>query len=169
MAQKFRIIAVCTGNICRSPMVEYMISAALERVGLDDGVVVDSAGIERWEVGNPIDRRAAQVLSAHGIDSGLHRARQFRPEWLAEANLVLALDNGHLDALRSMAGAPEPAKIQLLRSFDPAADGADLSVADPWGGDLDDFTATWDQIDAALPGIVNFLRLQVATRNEDRR
>lgn len=150
-----------------------MINRELERVGLDDLATADSAGIERWEVGSSIDRRAAAVLAEQGIDPADHRARQLHPEWLVERDLVLALDNGHLDAMRRMmTGENEASKIQLLRSFDPAspADGAkaDLSIADPWYGNLEDFEVTWDQIDAALPGIVEFVRSQVADREEER-
>lgn len=154
-------------------MAQYMIGRELERVGLADLAMVDSAGIERWEAGSRIDARAAAVLAAHGIDPIKHRARQLHPEWLVERDLVLALDNGHLDAMRRMmADENEASKIQLLRSFDPAspADGAkaDLSIADPWYGNLANFEVTWDQINAALPGIVAFVRSQVADREEER-
>lgn len=150
-----------------------MINRELERVGLADLATVDSAGIERWEAGNSIDRRAAAVLAARGIDATDHRARQLRPEWLAERDLVLALDNGHHDVMRRMmAGENEVSKIQLLRSYDPASSvdetKADLSIADPWYGNLEDFEVTWDQINAALPGIVQFVRSHVADREEER-
>ena len=71
----YRIVTVCTGNICRSPMAEYLLRRAAEESGLD-GVVVDSAGVSDEEQGNPIDPRARKVLARLGIDTQDHSARQ---------------------------------------------------------------------------------------------
>ena len=122
MTEPYRIITVCTGNICRSPMAELMLQRAADGAGL--AVVVDSAGTSGWEVGNPIDPRAAAKLDALGISSAGHSARQFQPAWFAERDLILALDVGHFDAL--CAAAPDEAarvKVRMLRSFDPAVAG----------------------------------------------
>ena len=70
-----RVTTVCSGNICRSPIAEYVLRQALEDAGLGHAVVVDSAGIGGWHTGDPADRRARQVLNAHGYDGEPHRAR----------------------------------------------------------------------------------------------
>ncbi|MBP2412496.1 protein-tyrosine phosphatase [Arthrobacter stackebrandtii] len=156
MTTTFRIITVCTGNICRSPMAEFMLAAAAAEAGLD--VAVDSAGTTGWEVGEPIDPRAKAELARHGVPATGHTARKFNPSWFAERELILALDTDHYDALRALAPTPEAAaKVRMLRSFDPAvaAEKPDAQgIYDPWYGDAKDFEASWDLIAAAVPGIL---------------
>ncbi|MGO2048462.1 MAG: low molecular weight phosphotyrosine protein phosphatase, partial [Brachybacterium tyrofermentans] len=88
----YRILTVCTGNICRSPMAEYALREAAQQAGLGDEVEVSSVGTTREEVGNPIDRRAGELLRRHGIDPSAHRARHLSDQELEDADLVLALD-----------------------------------------------------------------------------
>ncbi len=160
MTTPYRIITVCTGNICRSPMAEFMLSSAAAEAGLS--VEVDSAGTSAWEVGNPIDPRAQDVLAQHGITAANHSARKFNAAWFAERDLILALDTDHYDAL--LASAPNAAaanKVRMLRSFDPAV--ADLTPAkqgiyDPWYGNARDFDESWNLISAAIPGILAHVR-----------
>ncbi|MFU1884008.1 protein tyrosine phosphatase, partial [Enterococcus faecium] len=83
-----------------------------------------------------------------------HRARKFRPEDFATNDLILALDTDHFDWLQQHAPREASSKIRLLREFDPAADQADLGIADPWYGDLADFEETYRLITAALPSVV---------------
>lgn len=169
MSTPYRIIAVCTGNICRSPMAEFMLAASLAEAGLDGDVVVDSAATSRWEVGNPIDPRAGELLTRHGIDSAGHRARQFDPAWFIERDLILTLDDGHYERLREL--APDPLtqqRIRMLREFDPAASGLpydELAVADPYYGGRAGFDDAWTLISAALEGIVAHCRQAVNARN----
>ena len=116
----YRIIAVCTGNICRSPMAELMLAEAIAAAGLA-GAVVDSAGTTAYEVGRPIDPRAARKLTAHSIASDRHVAREWRAEWFETRDLILALDVDHFGWLQQAAPDPESlSKIRMLRSFDPA-------------------------------------------------
>jgi protein-tyrosine phosphatase len=158
MTNPYRIITVCTGNICRSPMAEFMLASAGAAAGLD--LEVDSAGTTAWEVGNPMDSRATDVLNSHGIHPKDHSARQFKPAWFAERDLILALDTDHFEALRALAPSPEAtAKVRMLRSFDPAVahlGPAEQGIYDPWYGDEMDFQASWDLIAAAIPGVLAF-------------
>jgi len=150
-----RISFVCTGNICRSPMAAVVARAHLARAGLADRVVVTSAGTGGWHVGEPADERAAKVLRDHGYDDD-HEARQLDAEELS-ADLLVALDSGHLRALRR--SVPEPERVRLLRSFDPAAPpGAE--VPDPYYGGPDGFDEVLAMIEAAMPGIVDWARAQ---------
>lgn len=166
-SSRYRIITVCTGNICRSPMAELMLAEALAAEDLA-GTVVDSAGITAYEVGRPIDPRAARTLQAHGISSDRHVAREWRPEWFRNRDLILALDVDHYGWLRQ--AAPDGgslAKIRMLRSFDPAVAGKDpldQGIEDPWYGGHTDFDLTWNLIHAAVPGIVAHVRGQLASQ-----
>ena len=166
MTSPYRICFVCSGNICRSPIAEVVLRALAERGGLAGELVVDSAGTGDWHVGERADLRAIKVLSGAGYDGGEHRARQFDPQWFAERDLVIALDRGHERALR--AWAPDGAardKVRLLRSFDPAADGAerDLDVADPYYDGPDEFGEVLLQVEAACEGLLDHVRAELAS------
>jgi protein-tyrosine phosphatase len=154
-AGPYRICLVCLGNICRSPMAETVLWAELNRAGLAGRVEVDSAGTGDWHVGGPMDRRARAELAARGYDGAAHRARQIRPDWLADRDLVLALDANNRDDLRDM-GA-DPGRLAMLRSFDPAA-GPDAEVPDPYYGDERLYQLALDQIEAAVRGLAGTLR-----------
>ncbi|KQN87351.1 low molecular weight protein-tyrosine-phosphatase [Arthrobacter sp. Leaf69] len=162
---QYRIIAVCTGNICRSPMAELMLAEAMAAAGLA-GAVVDSAGTTAYEVGRPIDPRAARKLTAHSIPSDQHVAREWRTDWFHSRDLILALDVDHFGWLQQAAPDRESlAKIRMLRSFDPAVAGKDpldQGIEDPWYGGHADFDVTWNLIHAALPGIVAHVQAELA-------
>ncbi|WP_231134885.1 low molecular weight protein-tyrosine-phosphatase [Motilibacter deserti] len=144
-------------------MGEIVLRRAFGDAGLGDVVEVDSAGTGGWHVGGPADPRTAAALRARGYDDA-HVARQFAAEWFADKDLVLALDAGHVRALRALAPTPEAADtVRLLRSFDPAA-GDDLDVADPYYGDDAGFELALDQVEAAVPGVVGAVRAELAAR-----
>lgn len=157
----YRIITVCTGNICRSPMAELMLTRAFAEAGMAEDVAIDSAGTTDWEVGRPIDERAATKLSELGIESHLHRARRFEPEWYRERDLILALDLEHYSNLRKNAPDDDARdRIHLLREFDPSTTDTDLDqlgIYDPWYGDASDFDATWRLVDGAVTGVVRYV------------
>ena len=159
----YRVCFVCTGNICRSPMAESVFRARVAEAGLDGLVEVDSAGTDGWHEGDGADPRTVAVLEANGYDSG-HAARQFRASWFSRLDLVVALDSGHLKALRRLAATPEDAeKVRLLRSYGPAA-GDDLDVPDPYYGRMDDFEECLEMVEAASPGLLAAIREQLEGR-----
>ena len=140
---------ICTGNICRSPIGEQMLRAAIAAAGLADDVRVSSAGTGNWHVGQRAHEQTEQALQRAGFPTD-HRARQITPEELGTVDLALAADRGHLLALRRMTNAPE--KIRLLRSFDPAADGDE--VPDPYGCPDRAFDDVVAMTAAAIPGVL---------------
>ncbi|MRH92030.1 protein tyrosine phosphatase [Nocardia sp. SYP-A9097] len=146
---------ICTGNICRSPMAEKMFAAHLERAGLGDRVRVSSAGTGSWHVGDDADRRTTAELRSHGYPVG-HRAAVIGADHL-DADLLIALDSGHERALAQLGVSSE--RRRLLRSFDPNADGPD--VPDPYYGDQSDFALVREQIEAAVPGLLDWVREQL--------
>src|SRR6188472_3018274 len=87
----FRIVFVCLGNICRSPIAEVVMRSLVEEAGLGDRIKVASAGTGDWHVGKRADSRTLDVLTRHGYDGSRHRARQFEASWFDQHDLVLAL------------------------------------------------------------------------------
>ncbi|MFF1626310.1 low molecular weight protein-tyrosine-phosphatase [Streptomyces sp. NPDC058272] len=159
----YRVCFVCTGNICRSPIAESVFRAHIEEAGLDAEVEVDSAGTGGWHEGDGADSRAVAVLEAGGYEID-HAARQFEASWFSRLDLVIALDSGHLKALRRLAPTPEDAdKVRLLRSYDPDA-GEDLDVPDPYYGHMDGFEECLEMVEAASPGLLAAVRDQVEGR-----
>ncbi|MFI7059697.1 low molecular weight protein-tyrosine-phosphatase [Kribbella sp. NPDC050124] len=135
---------VCTGNICRSPMGEVVLRAKLAAAGILD-VEVTSSGTGAWHTGDPMDPRAAAALQHRGYDGSAHRARQFEQGWSAERDLILAMDSGHLAALKRHRG---DMPVQLF---------ADLDVPDPYFHDAA-FDDVLDQIEKAADVWVGRLR-----------
>jgi protein-tyrosine phosphatase len=172
----YRVMTVCTGNICRSPMAEVVLRARLEDAGFGDRVVVDSTGVSDEEHGNPIDRRARAALASRGYDVPRREARQVRAADLADRDLVLAMTASHARALRRIAGDDEAAgRVVMFRTFDPAAprvaDRADehlLDVDDPWYGGPENFEHCLDEIEAAADGVVDAVRAALSDRDAAR-
>lgn len=147
------LVFVCSGNICRSPMAELVFRARLEEAGLGDAVRVSSAGTGPWHAGERADKRARATLEAHGYPTE-HVASEVSAEDLG-ADLLLAADEGHAEFLRSRVG--DPAKVRLLRSFDPSApEGAE--VPDPYYGGDDGFDDVLGMIERSVPGLLDWVR-----------
>ena len=136
----YRVIMVCTGNICRSAMAEVVLRDRLAAAGShmreSDGVVVTSAGVSDEERGNPIDSRARRVLNEAGYGVGAddvsratgsaiasHTAHRVTDAEIAEADLLLAMTDSHWNVLQRRAGGlgAEPDRIRMYRELDPAS------------------------------------------------
>jgi protein-tyrosine phosphatase len=154
----YRVCLVCLGNICRSPMAEGVLRAAVAAAGLDGTVVVDSAGTGDWHVGGAMDPGARAALAGRGYDDPdpqTHRARQFQPSWLARRDLILAMDARNLADLRRMArGSPIQGddRIRLFGEVGGLTE-AGGDIPDPWGGGADEFGHVLDLLGAAAPVI----------------
>ena len=151
------VSVVCTGNICRSPIGEHVLRHALTEAGLADRVRVTSAGTGNWHVGGPADAASQRVLAAAGYTSD-HVAHQITAAELTTVDLALACDLDHFRHLRQLTS--DPAKVVLLRSFDPDADGDE--VPDPYSGPDSEFVDVLRMIEAAAPGIVEEIRRRLA-------
>ncbi len=133
-------------------MAAAVFAGHVRRAGLAQRVRVTSSGVGPWHVGEPVDDRARRLLAAHGYPTE-HTAAQVGEADLA-ADLLVALDSGHEKALRRLVA--EPARVRLLRSFDPAADDPD--VPDPYYGGPDGFADVLAMIEAAMPGLLDHVR-----------
>jgi protein-tyrosine phosphatase len=156
--ERLHVTFVCTGNICRSPLAEWVLRHHLAAAGLGpDAVVVDSSGTGGWHEGSDADPRSTAEARRAGYAAG-HVARRFRAAWFADYDLVVALDRGHhRDLLRLAPDEAARAKVRLLREFDPAA-GADLDVPDPYYGGPEGFTLVREMVEAAVPGMIEHVR-----------
>ncbi|WP_036494141.1 low molecular weight protein-tyrosine-phosphatase [Nocardia sp. BMG111209] len=155
---ELHVTFICTGNICRSPMAEKIFATAVAQAGLDDRVRITSAGTGGWHAGDDADRRTTALLRRYGYPVG-HVAAALDADHLA-ADLLVALDTTH-DRELARLGVPAPRR-RLLRSFDPDADGPD--VPDPYYGDTADFELVREQIEAAVPGLLDWVREQLGER-----
>jgi protein-tyrosine phosphatase len=156
----YRIVFVCTGNICRSPMAEVIARSLAASTVLVDGstlhdhLEVRSAGTGPWHEGEPMHPLAQTALSRAGYPHHDHVAHQIMSSELGRIELMVALDRRHQQTLRSL-GADRD-RIGLLRAFDPAS-GAAADVPDPYYGDDAVFDQCRDMIAAGCAGLVDSL------------
>lgn len=124
----------------------------VEQAGLTAQVSVESAGTGDWHIGGTADQRAQSALQARGY-AAQHTARQFKADWFADYDLVIALDQSNLRDLRRMADSPgHAAKVRLLTEFDP--DAAELDIPDPYYGGSADFADVLSRIESACAGLL---------------
>ena len=153
----FRIIFVCTGNICRSPMAEVVLRDLVTKLGLGRLIASSSAGTGDWHVGEQADGRTITALAKRGYDGSHHRARQFDPLWFAEHDLVVVLDRSQERILRNWALEDrDRSKVRLLLSFD-AEQAALFDVPDPYYSDDALFDAVLGMIERASHALVKQL------------
>ena len=147
-AAPLRVVFVCWGNICRSPMAERVAERAAGDRGLA-GVEFTSAATSAEELGEPIDPRARRVLDRHGYRSANHVAHQITRDELESADLVVAMEDIHITRMRALSDA----EVHLLSDFDPDAEPGS-GVPDPWYGPEAGFLRTLQTIEAAMPGLL---------------
>ncbi len=146
-----KILMVCLGNICRSPMAEGVLRNKLKAQGID--WTVDSAGTGAWHVGDSPDRRAIETAKAHGIDISAQRARQINEDDFEAFDLILAMDESVYNDIQRMQNSDHD-KVKLIMNF--AYPGKRLNVPDPYYNDKG-FEEVFELLDMATDGIINQL------------
>jgi len=154
VAEPQRLLAVCLGNLCRSPMAEGALRARLREAGLDDRIEVDSAGTGDWHVGQPPDRRAIATAHRHGVDIGGLRARQLRRTDFQDFDWLLCADDANLRDVRAL--APRSGRGRSVLFMEWA--GLSGPIPDPYTGGDEHFEQVWAQVDGAAQAAVARLR-----------
>ncbi|GLS05221.1 phosphotyrosine protein phosphatase [Chitiniphilus shinanonensis] len=156
---KFSVLFVCTGNICRSPTADGVMRHLVREAGLADRVEVDSAGTHDYHVGEAPDRRAQAHASKRGYDLRSLRAREVTSADFARFDLILAMDEGHLALLRRR--CPEPYQNRLKLFLDFATHFNEREVPDPYYGGPQGFEHVLDLVEDGCEGLLTHIRTEL--------
>ena len=152
---KTGILFVCHGNICRSPMAEFVMKDLVKRAGVEDRFFIDSAATSTEEIwggiGNPVYPPARRKLAEHGLSCSGKRARQITRQDYEKYDLIIGMDQNNLRAIRRICGRDD--KTHLLMEYA----GETRDVADPWY--TGDFDTTWDDVVKGCTALLEHLKI----------
>ena len=143
-----KILFVCHGNICRSPMAEFVMKDLVKKAGLESQFHIESAAISTEEIGNPVYPPARRKLAEHGIDCSGKTARQLTNTDYGRYDLLIGMDRANLRNMRRICGGDAGGKLHLLMDFSDRPG----EVADPWY--TNDFETTWRDVLAGCQGLL---------------
>jgi protein-tyrosine phosphatase len=158
-SRKLKVLFVCMGNICRSPLAEGVFRHMVMKAGLSKRFEIDSAGTSAYHIGDPPDERTSGVARARGIElDGV--ARQIKPADLRDFDYVLVMDAQNMARVQQLATQAQPtAEVRMLRDFDDEASG-DLDVPDPYYGGPRGFEHVHDIVERACAQLLEHIRQQ---------
>ena len=146
-----KILFICHGIICRSPMAEFVMKGLVKKAGLASQFYIESAATSREEIGNPVYPPARRKLAEHGISCDGHAARQLTNADYENYDLLIDMDSANLRNMHRICGGDPDGKLHLLMDYtDRPGD-----VADPWY--TGDFEATWQDALAGCQGLLKEL------------
>ena len=143
-----RILFVCHGNICRSPMAEFILKKMTRQAGLENEVEVASAATSTEELGNPVYPMARQELAMHGIGCAGHKARQLTAADYDSYDLIIGMDRANIDNILHIVGDDPDGQVRMLLK--------DKEIADPWY--TRNFRAAWNAIHAGVAALFESLK-----------
>ena len=161
-----RILFVCMGNICRSPIAQGIFEDLVRREGLEGEIFVDSAGTHSYHVGAPPDERAQRSARRRGLDLGSQRARRIRPEDCEEFDYVLTMDE---ENYRAVAALCREGGAEVRPFLDYASDRAETEVPDPFYGGPEGFEHVMDLVEAASEGLLEDIRRRHLSGDQKKR
>ena len=147
-----KILFVCHGNICRSPMAEFVMKDMVKKAGLEDRFEIASAATSTEELGNPVYPPARRKMADHGISCKGKTARQMNRQDYSYYDYLVGMDHANLRNMNRICGGDPDGKISLLLNHA----GIDRDVADPWY--TGDFEATWQDVNAGCAALLELLR-----------
>lgn len=148
-----KVLFVCLGNICRSPLAEAAFRKAAGESGLE--VEVNSAGTADYHVGEPPDPRSVEEARQQGIDISGYRGRQLRAGDFHEFDFIIGMDRSNMANIRSLDPGDGKARTVMLLDIVPGQEGRE--VADPWYGGPEGFRTTWLEVDAGARALAAVL------------
>lgn len=146
-----KVLMVCLGNICRSPLAEGILKHKLDQRNIE--AFVDSAGTGGYHIGSLPDQRSIDIAEKYGINITDQRARKIRSVDFEEFDLIFAMDTYNYQDLRAMAKEAELGKIKMI--LNESNQGKNMSVPDPYYGGQDGFENVFQMLDLACENIVN--------------
>lgn len=156
LAMNTRVLFVCMGNICRSPMAEGVFRQMVRQAGLEDVVKVSSAGTHAFHAGEAPDKRAQAATGKRGYDISDLRALRVKEKDFDDFDMILAMDWDNLSALQQMAPKRTHHKLQLLMRF--ATEHETATIPDPYYGNAQGFEQVLDYIEDACTGLLELAK-----------
>ena len=147
-----KILFICHGNICRSPMAEFVMKDIVKKTGLESEFYIESAATSTEELGNPVYRPARQLLNSHGIFCDEKRARQITKKDYDNFDMLIGMDEANIRNMHRAFGGDPDNKIYKLLAFA----GSDRDVADPWY--TRDFEKTWRDVNAGCSALLEYIK-----------
>ncbi len=154
--QPISVLFVCMGNICRSPSAEGFFQQHVMRAGLEDTILVDSAGTHGYHIGSPPDPRAVAEAQRHGIHIGTLRARKVTDQDFSRFQHIVAMDHNNLKLLQDAQNPGTPAQLSLMMSFSERK--TPREVPDPYYGSQEDFNYMCHLLHEATLGLLEHLQ-----------
>lgn len=162
--QAFRVLFVCLGNICRSPLAEGVFRQHVQEAGLGEKIEIASAGTAGWHEGKPPDHRMCETASERGVEITHQRARQLSASDLRDFDLVLAMDRENLTNIKALATADTPSdRVELFRRFDP--EPGTVEVPDPYYGGQEGFIEVFEIVDRTSRALLAHLSDRLGSGN----
>ena len=146
-----KILFVCHGNICRSPMAEFVMKDMVKKAGLEDDFDIESAAVSAEELGNPVYPPARKLMERHGLSCAGKVARQMKIKDYDAFDLLIGMDESNLRGMRRIYGEDVSEKMHLLLDYTDRPG----NVADPWY--TRDFEATWQDVQEGCAGLLKYL------------